>query len=237
MKEYYVYIHYLVDNKEIFYVGKGTGNRAWSKNSRSLEWKEKTKNAYNVWIVKTFSSEEEAFQEEIRLIEFFKNDSNFELVNKQAGGKGGNNWDCLSEEQKAKEIKRRKQWWIDRTKEEKAKISKERSLRVQEKNNPQYGKPGFNTGKKFSSSHKEKISNGLKNYKRTAEHSRNLQKQIEKSCGRKIKIILSEKELNFISIQSASKETGIPYTAIYDTLNRKNNYSPKYNFYAFYIIN
>ena len=145
MKEYYVYIHYLVDNKEIFYVGKGTGNRAWSKNSRSL--------------------------------------------------------------------------------------------RVQGKNNPQYVRLGFNTGKKFSSSHKEKISNGLKKYKRTAEHSQNLQKQIEKSCGRKIKIILSEKELNFISIQSASKETGIPYTAIYDTLNRKNNYSPKYNFYAFYIIN
>ena len=62
MKEYYVYIHYLVDNKEIFYVGKGTGKRAWSKSSRSLEWKEKTKNAYNVWIIKTFHSEEEAFQ-------------------------------------------------------------------------------------------------------------------------------------------------------------------------------
>ena len=235
MKEYYVYIHYLVNNKEIFYVGKGTDKRAWSKNSRSLEWKEKTKNDYRVLIIKTFYSEEEAFQEEIRLIDFFKNDSNFDLVNKQAGGKGGNNWDCLSEEQKAKEIERRKQWWADRTEEEKIKISKERSLRVQGKNNPQYGRLGFNTGKKFSSSHKEKISNGLKKYKRTAEHSQNLQKQIEKSCGRKIKIILSEKELDFISIQSASRETGIPYTAIYDTLNRKSNYSPKYNFYAFYI--
>lgn len=235
MKEYYVYIHYLVDNKEIFYVGKGTGKRAWSKNSRSLEWKEKTKNPYRVLIIKTFSSEEEAFQEEIRLIDFFKNDPNFNLVNKQPGGKGGNNWDCLSEEQKAKEIKRRKQWWADRTEEERRKISKERSLRVQGENNPQYGRPGFNTGRKFPDSHKEKISNGLKKYKRTAEHSQNLQKQIEKSCGRKVKIILSEKELDFISIRSASRETGIPYTAIYDTLNRKSNYSPKYNFYAFYI--
>lgn len=230
MKEYYVYIHYLVDNKEIFYVGKGTGKRAWSKSSRSLEWKE-----YNVWIIKTFHSEEEAFQEEIRLIDFFKNDPTFNLVNKQAGGKGGNNWDYLSEEQKAKEIERRKQWWADRTEEERRKISKERSLRVQGENNPQYGRPGFNTGRKFPDSHKEKISNGLKKYKRTAEHSQNLQKQIEKSCGRKIKIILSEKELDFISIQSASRETGIPYTAIYDTLNRKSNYSPKYNFYAFYM--
>lgn len=235
MKEYYVYIHYLVDNKEIFYVGKGTGKRAWSKSSRSLEWKEKTKNAYNVWIIKTFHSEEEAFQEEIRLIDFFKNDPTFNLVNKQAGGKGGNNWDCLSEKQKAKEIERRKQWWADRTEEERRKISKERSLRVRGENNPQYGRPGFNTGRKFPDSHKEKISNGLKKYKRTAEHSQNLQKQIEKSCGRKIKIILSEKELDFVSIQSASRETGIPYTAIYDTLNRKSNYSPKYNFYAFYM--
>ena len=235
MKEYYVYIHYLVDSKEIFYVGKGTGKRAWSKSSRSLEWKEKTKNSYNVLILKTFSSEEEAFQEEIRLINFFKNEPNFKLVNKQPGGKGGNNWNYLSNEQKAKEIERRKQWWADRTKEEMKKISKERSLRVRGKNNPQYGKPGFNTGRKFSASHKEKISNGLKNYKRTPEHSKNLQKQIEKACGRKVKVILSDKELFFNSIQSASKETGIPYTAIYDTLNRKNNYSPKYDFYAFYI--
>lgn len=197
--------------------------------------KKKQKKAYNVWIIKTFHSEEEAFQEEIRLIDFFKNDPNFNLVNKQAGGKGGNNWDCLSEEQKAKEIERRKQWWADRTEEERRKISKERSLRVQGENNPQYGRPGFNTGRKFPDSHKEKISNGLKKYKRTAEHSQNLQKQIEKSCGRKIKIILSEKELDFISIQAASRETGIPYTAIYDTLNRKSNYSPKYNFYAFYM--
>lgn len=235
MKEYYVYIHYLVDSKEIFYVGKGTGKRAWSKSSRSLEWKEKTKNAYNVLIVKTFSSEEEAFQEEIRLINFFKNEPNFKLVNKQPGGKGGNNWNYLSNEQKAKEIERRKQWWADRTKEEMEKISRERSLRVRGKNNPQYGKPGFNTGRKFPASHKEKISNGLKNYKRTPEHCKNLQKQIEKACGRKVKVILSDKELFFNSIQSASKETGIPYTAIYDTLNRKNNYSPKYDFYAFYI--
>ena len=123
----------------------------------------------------------------------------------------------------------------DRTKEEMEKISKERSLRVRGKNNPQYGKPGFNTGRKFSASHKEKISNGLKNYKRTPEHCKNLQKQIEKACGRKVKVILSDKELFFNSIQSAPKETGIPYTAIYDTLNRKNNYSPKYDFYAFYI--
>ncbi len=35
---YYVYGHYREDTGELFYIGKGTGNRAWMRNNRSKEW-------------------------------------------------------------------------------------------------------------------------------------------------------------------------------------------------------
>lgn len=36
--KYYVYGHYTKDTNELFYVGKGTGNRAWVSNNRSKAW-------------------------------------------------------------------------------------------------------------------------------------------------------------------------------------------------------
>ncbi len=38
MQSFYVYIHKKKDTGEVFYVGKGRGNRAWSTNGRSGEW-------------------------------------------------------------------------------------------------------------------------------------------------------------------------------------------------------
>lgn len=38
-KRYYVYAHYTKDTKELFYIGKGTGHRAYCKNSRNKHWK------------------------------------------------------------------------------------------------------------------------------------------------------------------------------------------------------
>ena len=29
-KQFYVYLHHRADSKEVFYVGKGSGRRAWS---------------------------------------------------------------------------------------------------------------------------------------------------------------------------------------------------------------
>lgn len=37
---YYVYGHYTKDTGDLFYIGKGTGNRAWMKNNRSKKWHE-----------------------------------------------------------------------------------------------------------------------------------------------------------------------------------------------------
>jgi hypothetical protein len=51
-KNYYVYIHTNSQNGEIFYVGLGKGNRAYSKSGRNKFWKNYTqKHDYNIEIV------------------------------------------------------------------------------------------------------------------------------------------------------------------------------------------
>lgn len=38
-KEFYIYAHYTLDTNEIFYIGKGKGNRLGHKRGRSNLWK------------------------------------------------------------------------------------------------------------------------------------------------------------------------------------------------------
>jgi len=68
MNDYYVYTHSDY-NDNIFYIGKGTKNRASHKNGRSKEWFEKTKNGYLIDIPYTNLTEEEALDLEAILIE------------------------------------------------------------------------------------------------------------------------------------------------------------------------
>ena len=49
---FYVYVHRTADTGRIFYVGKGTKNRAWTKGSRNLHWRNiVNKHGYTVEIV------------------------------------------------------------------------------------------------------------------------------------------------------------------------------------------
>ena len=41
-ERFYVYTHHDTSTGEIFYVGKGTGRRAWNKSSRTSEWKSRS---------------------------------------------------------------------------------------------------------------------------------------------------------------------------------------------------
>ena len=50
---FYVYVHRTADTGRIFYVGKGTKNRAWTKGSRNLHWRNiVNKNGYHVKLKK-----------------------------------------------------------------------------------------------------------------------------------------------------------------------------------------
>src|SRR5690606_1770606 len=62
-KQFYTYIHLNPESFEIFYVGKGIGNRAYAKSKRNAEWKkyvEALETDYKVLIVIDNQTSEEA---------------------------------------------------------------------------------------------------------------------------------------------------------------------------------
>lgn len=84
---FYTYIHKKPDGS-VFYVGKGTGNRAFSHENRNVHWERTVvKYGMEVQILAYFDTEESAFREERLLIKSFR-DSGVELVNITDGGEG-----------------------------------------------------------------------------------------------------------------------------------------------------
>jgi len=89
---YYVYVHKDCASGEVFYVGKGHGQRAWNTKSRNSNWQSKVKSLSNGWqveIVKDDLSENEAFDLEISLIEKYGGPQALggKLTNEALGGK------------------------------------------------------------------------------------------------------------------------------------------------------
>ncbi len=90
MRNYYIYIHIKPDG-EIFYVGKGKGDRAYSKYRRSDFWTSTvTKYGYDVFILEKDLNEAEAFKIEINYIKRIgRRDLGLgTLVNMTNGGEG-----------------------------------------------------------------------------------------------------------------------------------------------------
>ncbi len=100
--EFYVYQHRRIDTGEVFYIGKGSGKRAWKKSSRTEWWKRIVAKAggRTVEIVFRCSDEQEAFNKEAELIAgcgFLK------LCNMRGGGEGG-----YSQTEEMKEMARKR---------------------------------------------------------------------------------------------------------------------------------
>jgi hypothetical protein len=89
MKEiYYVYGHYIKETNKIFYVGKGKGKRAYSKESRNKYWHHITnKHEWDVFFYYKNLNEKDAFKDEWSVITDIKPIANF-----AEGGLGGNTW-------------------------------------------------------------------------------------------------------------------------------------------------
>ncbi len=89
--KFYIYAHYRDDTGEVFYIGKGEGNRHKSKQGRNPYW-ENIVNAhgYKAEILEYFETEDEAFQAEQSLIaELGRKDlGKGLLVNMSDGGEG-----------------------------------------------------------------------------------------------------------------------------------------------------
>lgn len=86
--KFYTYAHYKADTNEIFYIGKGTGNRSNVKAKRSNHWKSIVdKHGLHIEILARFESESEALDHEKFLIFTFRS-MGFILCNMTDGGDG-----------------------------------------------------------------------------------------------------------------------------------------------------
>ena len=85
---FYTYMH-STPKHQVFYVGKGGEDRAFSRSDRSYLWKQKIEQerGLNIQILADWPTEKEAYQHEEFLIACFK-DMGFDLVNQTDGGKG-----------------------------------------------------------------------------------------------------------------------------------------------------
>lgn len=88
MNKYYLYVHYRESDGTPFYVGKGSGKRAWTTQHRNKFW-ENTKNKHGIKVEILFDglSEEETFQcERDAILEFTY--LGYKLTNLTPGGEG-----------------------------------------------------------------------------------------------------------------------------------------------------
>ena len=93
---FYVYQHVRLDTNEVFYVGKGTKDRAWSKHNRNQYWHNIVqKTDFKVEILNRFSDEGDAYRLEESLIKSLSPIANF-----APGGIGGDTFNGLPEERK-----------------------------------------------------------------------------------------------------------------------------------------
>jgi hypothetical protein len=93
-RTFYVYQHRRNDTETVFYIGKGSGNRAWDDHGSRYQnriWKGCAKHGYTVEVVCDRLDEKHALHLEAMLIQFHgrKNRGTGELANLTDGGEGG----------------------------------------------------------------------------------------------------------------------------------------------------
>lgn len=100
VNKFYVYFHIKPNTNEVFYVGKGNGNRAFSLKNRSNFWKQTVKkHGLKIEFINTKLSEKRAFElEKIYIKKFGRRDlGNGSLVNMTDGGDGRSGLICSEE--------------------------------------------------------------------------------------------------------------------------------------------
>jgi len=117
-------MHKKLDTGEVFYVGKGKNNRAYSNRGRNIYWRRLVaKHGYYVEYAAKHLSEDLAFELEMFLIQECK-DTNITLVNMTNGGEGCSGYKH-SEENKIKfsNIKRGNKFSLGRKLSEKSRLA------------------------------------------------------------------------------------------------------------------
>lgn len=98
--KYYTYTH-ATPSGDVFYVGKGSGHRAYSTKTRPLAWRQKVAehDGITIKIVSRFALEADAFSHEMALIEMHR-EAGAALLNLTSGGRGVLDY-CQTEELRA----------------------------------------------------------------------------------------------------------------------------------------
>lgn len=140
---FYVYTHTSIIDGKVFYVGKGSNKRAYSKQGRNANWKKVAESGFKVTIVKDNLNEECAFCIEKILIHSIGTEW---LTNKTLGGEGTSGW------VPSKEFREN----LSRIRKGIAPHANARSEEAQNK------RRALLIGRKHSESHKKNISTALK---------------------------------------------------------------------------
>lgn len=152
---FYVYAHVRRDAGCVFYIGKGSGRRAFVTNRRNAHWNAiVAKHGYDVVFVKSGLTEQEAMDLEIEKIREIGLDN---LCNMTIGGDGATGFK-MNEQQKAVLIKNLTGRVF--SPESRAKISKALSGRVRDRRVVEEHAERIR-GRKLSPEHVQKIVNGL----------------------------------------------------------------------------
>ena len=89
-ESYYVYTHTRISDSIVFYIGQGSGERAWAKGDRNPHWHRTVKkHGYSVYLAHENLTKAEAANKEIELIAYYRKVSGSKLTNITAGGDGG----------------------------------------------------------------------------------------------------------------------------------------------------
>lgn len=171
MNKYYVYLHVKLTNGEPFYVGKGSGRRAFNKHNRSVYWKRIVdKYGYDIIFLEDNLTEEESFElETYWIMRIGRIDlGSGTLINYSDGGYGGTRRK-LTEEHKRKlsEANKGQVSWakgVKKSDETKKKISLSRIGTKGHRKGKMFkkGQIPWNKGKKMSEESRKKMSDSRK---------------------------------------------------------------------------
>ena len=112
-RDYYVYIWFIKDTNEVFYVGKGKGKRYQQTSNRNKFFTDMYK-THSCDVKKIYENltESEAFQKERETVKWYRENTNFRLTNQTDGGEGSSGW-IPPKEFKEKQSKIHKEQWQD----------------------------------------------------------------------------------------------------------------------------
>lgn len=150
---YYVYIWYVTETNEVFYVGKGKDRRYKQVSGRNKFFTDMhTSHNCNVKKIYENLTESEAFQKEQETIKWYRENTDFRLTNQTDGGEGSTGWVAPEEFKKKQSDIHRAQWQDEDFREKmiairadengpyKSKEFREKIAQlVQGDNNPNYG--------------------------------------------------------------------------------------------------